>query len=452
MKKIKEVAASGTLDPDFAEHGVLYFPLPEVSGNLPSAVLALPENKLLVVIEPLGQGAPITVARLNEGGALDREFGENKYGFVEVFLSNDPIVYVFGLSHLSDGGWLIIGQYISPPEGGLFIVRQRADGQLEQSFGEGGILYIDYRDIGGAEDTGVTVEPVYRLDENNAEGGRQATGKAAVTAIEQADGKIVLVSNVTTGFMNQKGIVLSLNSDGSTNKDFNGGFVIVELPGIAHESNNGSTVAIQADGKVLVGGNYFDENQDALGAYLMRFDAKGQVDTGFNGGHVVTIPHSGWIDLRSITVRDSDGRIVAVGDARRDGGSNGLIVVLNTGGSFNLVFNDGKPLFSGFVSQGLSWGRSASQRDGSIIVAGSTGNGFVTESLSAITARYRVDGSLDPAFNGKGYAVFNEEHVFEGMHDLTVMADGRVVICGSLYKSAEPWPVVIGGWVLRYLA
>ena len=452
MKNIQEVTASGTLDPDFAERGVLYFPLPEISGYVPSAVLALPENKLLVVIEPLGQGAPITVARLNEGGALDREFGENKYGFVEVFLRNDPIVYVFGLSHLSNGGWLIIGQYISPSDGGLFIVRQRADGQLEPSFGEGGVLYIDFRDIGRAEDTGVTVEPVYRRDENNAKGGLQATGKAAVTAIEQADGKIVLVSNVSTEFMKQKGIVLSLNSDGSTNKDFNGGFVIVELPGIAHESNSGSAVAVQTDGKVLVGGNYYDESLNTLGAYLTRFDAKGQVDTGFNGGRAVTIPHSGWIAFQSITVRDSDGRIVAVGDARRDRVNNGLIVVLNTGGSFNLVFNDGKPLFSGFIAQGLVWSRGVSQRDGSIIVAGSTGNGFVTESLSAITARYRVDGSLDPTFNGKGYAVFNEEHVFEGTHDLTVMEDGRIVICGSLFKHAEPFPVVTGGWVLRYLA
>ncbi|MEO8647404.1 hypothetical protein [Pseudomonas sp.] len=455
MKENLERTVTGKLDPNFAKDGVLYFPLPEIVGNVPSAVLALSHNKLLTVIGPLVAGAPISVARLNEDGTLDTEFGENKHGFVEVFLKNNPVIYVFGISPLTNGGWLIVGQYLFIGDSdvitgsGFYIVRQHPDGQLDRSFGEGGIRYIDHQDIGRPEDTGVAVI-THQSGRNNAEGGRVATSKMSVAAAEQADGKIVLVSNVATGFMTQKGIVLSFNSDGSTNKDFNGGFAIVDLPGIEHESNSGSAVSLQADGKVLVGGHYSDGSMNILGAYLVRFDAEGKVDTGFNEGHTATIPHIGWIDIQAITVRESDGRIVAVGDVRRGGGHNGLIFVLNASGTPNLVFNGGKPLFSEFVPEGLGWWH-VSQVDGSIIVAGNTGKGFVTEDLTAVTARYRADGSLDTTFNGKGYTIFNEDHVYEGTYDMTLMADGRIVVCGSLSKDAEPFPAVTGGWILRYI-
>ncbi len=92
------------------------------------------------------------------------------------------------------------------------------------------------------------------------------------------------------------------------------------------------------------------------------------------------------------------------------------------------------------------------QADGSIIAAGTTGNGFATEDAKVLTARLLPDGSLDPTFNGNGFTVFDEEVTFESMQDMTMMADGRIVECGLTWIDTDLWPGITGGWVIRYLA
>jgi uncharacterized delta-60 repeat protein len=446
-------ANAGTLDPTFNRTGVLYFPLPAVYG-MSDAILALPDNKSIVVMEPAAFNVPIIVARLNEDGALDRTFGPAQHGFVEVFLE-DMSVAVFGLSLLANGGWLIVGHYSVNDvvsESGLLVVRQLQDGQLDTSLNGSGILFIPYDEFGSSQYTGMTVEAHRFKGEKRLSAAPQITRDGGAFAIGQPDGKFVLVSNVIDAQGQQRGIVLRRNADGSRDESFNGGFAIVELQGVKHKRSSGYGVAIQGDGQVLVCGLYVSDD-DTVGAYVTCFTSTGQVDKGFNNGLPVTIPGTGLIDLRTISVRESDGRIVAVGSAFRNNIQNGLIVVLNKSGSYNLPFNNGKALFSELVPQGQSWSRCAQQANGSIVVAGSTGNGFVTEDMAAVTARYLSDGSLDQAFNsGKGFTVFNDEQGFESTRDMVVMADGRIVVCGSMWVDAEPFPYINGGWMLRYLA
>lgn len=450
----QETSTSGPFDPTFNGNGVLNLPIPEISGFLPSAVLALPEGKLLVVIALLGSGAGYAVARLNEQGALDKEFGENSQGFVIVPLEESTELSIWGISPTANGGWLIFGQSTSAGSSGLLVVRQFQDGKLDTSLNGTGILLIPYNDFGNSGHTGITVGAAPR----NEEEALRTTGKMATSVVAQPNGKIVLVSSVKVEPFTYKGIVLRRNSDGSRDKTFNEtGFAIVELADVAHDWNSTSGVAVQADNQVLVCGSFFSNDLNApQGAFVTRFNALGKVDTGFNAGRTVTLSNPSEIKLDAITVRESDGRIVAVGRARprRGEAPKGLMVVLNASGSFNLPFNNGQPLFSDLVPEkGMYWLRCALQADGSIIVAGDTGNGFVTENLSAVTARYRSDGLLDLTFNnGEGFTVFNDEQRIEGAIDMTVMEDGRIVVCGSYYADAEPWPYLDGGWVLRYLA
>lgn len=82
MSEQQTSSNAGTLDPAFAQNGVLSLPLPRIPGDEARCVLALPENKILVVIPWFGPG-PIAVARLNEAGAFDTSYGDRQLGFVE---------------------------------------------------------------------------------------------------------------------------------------------------------------------------------------------------------------------------------------------------------------------------------------------------------------------------------------------------------------------------------
>ncbi|MGE8186988.1 hypothetical protein [Pseudomonas sp. NPDC086278] len=450
MTQTLNTMSAGTLDPTFGEGGILRN-FPEISGYDMAAVLALPEKKLLVVIPLLGDDALFVVARLNENGTLDGTFGERQTGFVEVALKEARLAKVIGLRELNDGGWLILAEYQSTSSGdyGLLLVRQFANGRLDTSFGEEGSRYIPYKRLGGTEYQVVPQSAAERDEKSTFSSEPQIIRNSVNFAVQQSDNKIVLVSNVWDASGKAKGIVLRLNSNGSDDQTFNSsGFAIVELESIPNTANHGSVVAVQKDGKVLVGGYYSGASPSPRGAYLIRFDAAGHVDRSFNAGAVVTIPNDSLIDLAAISIRDSDGKIVVVGYAVRDSVINGLIAVLNDSGSPNLLFNGGKPLCSPVVSEGLRWWRCASPADGSIVVVGTTRLGANNAEHSAVTARYLPDGSLDPAFNGKGFTVFNEDEAFESAQDMAVMEDGRIIVCGIFSKDFE----LRGGWALRYLS
>ncbi|UZE86363.1 hypothetical protein [Pseudomonas viciae] len=444
-------ATAGTLDPSFASGGILKFPIPEISGFHTVAVLELPERKLLVAIHLSGVNAPTAIARLNEDGSLDIDFGGNGSGLVEIYIEGAQLD-VRELCRLSDGGWLVMGQYTTIADGGLYVVRHREDGQLDESFGEKGVRLLPYGSMGNPKYVGVGRRVPGWDNEESSAGAPWGSGSKGASAVQQLDGKIFLAGGVSTESGQTKGIVLRLNSDGSTDYTFNGlGFAIVELEGIAYDENYTKTVAVQADGKVLVCGDYRLRSPDSRGVYVTRFDEMGRLDRSFNGG-TVTVRSSNSIYMEAIEVREIDGSIVAIGEALRDGIYNGLMFVLTSGGFFDFNFNRGQPLFSTLVPQGLKWRRCALQADGSIIVAGTTGRGFATEEATALTARFRSDGSLDQTFNGTGFIVFDEDETYESLEDMTIMKDGRIVVCGLTWVEAKPWAYAAGGWVIRYLA
>ncbi|MBL0845599.1 hypothetical protein [Pseudomonas mediterranea] len=453
MTQPTHTATAGTLDPSFADEGVLKFPIPEISGFYTQAVLALPANKILLGMALMGDppGTPTIIMRLNEDGSLDTGFGGNGSGLIEI-----PIVGaeldIRKLYGLSDGGCLVMGQFSMAFRSGLFLVRYREDWQLDESFGEEGVQLIPYKSMGNATDVGIVGEIAGSSGEEPSSGAPRVSGSKGTSGLQQLDGKIFLTHVVTTKSGQRKGIVLRLNSDGSTDYTFNErGFALVELEGIDYEYNAAGAVAVQADGKVLVSGRFKLKDQNSWGVYVTRFDAMGRLDRSFNGG-TVTVRHPSLIYLRDMEIREADGNIVAVGEALRDGVRNGMIFVLTEGGFFDFNFNRGQPLFSRLVPQGMEWWRCVLQADGSIIAAGTTGNGFATEDAKVLTARLLPDGSLDPTFNGNGFTVFDEDKTFESMQDMTMMADGRIVECGLTWVDVEPWAGIAGGWVIRYLA
>jgi len=120
--------------------------------------------------------------------------------------------------------------------------------------------------------------------------------------------------------------------------------------------SNVRSIALQSDGKILVGG-FFVSYNDTSQNYITRLNADGSIDTSFNIG-------TGFYNVvRSIAVQ-SDGKILVGGAfTSYDGTPQNRITRLNTDGSLDTTFNIG----TGFDSTPAS---IAVQSDGKILVGG----------------------------------------------------------------------------------
>ena len=444
---------AGTLDPTFANEGVMKWPIEEINRNSLAAVLALPDDKLIVVaVTSTRPSTGFTVARLTKTGTLDARtgFGDGQRGFIEFLLPNLSISPIQGIRRLNDEGMLITAYYYGA-DAGLLVVRLLKDGSLNESFGQGGVLLINNITVGGAGQTKtIPITPARSHDNRHAASGARFAANTGVSGIEQVDGKIVLVSTVTdTSDGKNKGMITRLESDGSFDKTFNeSGSALVELENF--DEGYGVAVAAQQDGKLVVAGDFFTAGREAF--YAVRFTQDGKQDTQFS----TLIMHSDEShSVRDIAVRERDGMIVLVGGQHLDNyNAKSIIVVLNRNGGFNQVFNQGKPLYSKLLPErGEMWKRCAFGGDNhnKLIVAGTTTNDFLHEPTAAIAARYSFTGELDLSFNDKGWMVFDQPEHIEVTRDMKVMPDGRIIMCGDFFEHRLN-PSAYAGWLIRLLA
>jgi uncharacterized delta-60 repeat protein len=108
---------------------------------------------------------------------------------------------------------------------------------------------------------------------------------AAAMAI-QPDGKIVVVGEGSSGsFASWDFAVVRYNPDGSLDSSFGGtGIVITQL---GSDADSASSVAIQADGKIVVAGIHQNCFCNEYSFALVRYNPNGTLDTSFNGTGIV---------------------------------------------------------------------------------------------------------------------------------------------------------------------
>jgi uncharacterized delta-60 repeat protein len=279
---IGRLNADGTVDTSFnpgASFGVY-------------SVAVQADGKILVGgdFSTLGGQSRNKIGRLDADGTLDTSFNPGAGGAV-------AIPYVHSLALQADGKILVGGGFTTLSEQSrIGLGRLNPDGTLDPSFnpGVGGEFYPSVESL-------------------------------AV----QADGRI-LVGGFFTTLSGQNRIGLGrLNADGTLDTGFN--------PGAAYAVNS---LAVQADGKILVGGGF-----TALGSqsrnYIGRLNADGTLDTSFNpGAGGATSPY-----VRCIAVQ-ADGKILVGGNfAALDGQSRTNVGRIdNTGPATQSLAFDGSTL------------------------------------------------------------------------------------------------------------
>ncbi|MCW5553464.1 MAG: immunoglobulin domain-containing protein [Verrucomicrobiae bacterium] len=176
-----------------------------------------------------------------------------------------------------------------------------------------------------------------------------------------------------------------------------------------------NALAIQTDGKILVGGSFTNFGGLAR-SYLARINTNGTVDTTFTNGANNTV--------NSLVVQ-TDGGILVGGTFTTLGGSTrNAIGRLSSGGALDSFFNPGVSASpaSAYVSA------LAVQPDGRILVAGFFSSlGFFSRTN---IGRLNSFGSLDSSFNaGPGGG-------FQNVNALAVQLDGKILIGGSFTNLA----------------
>lgn len=242
----------------------------------------------------------------------------------------------------------------------------------------------------------------------------------------QPDGKVLVGGTASVPGASAFGVA-RLNPDGSVDTSFgNGGKVFANLFG---RSVNFADLVLQPDGKILVGGWVAGAGGGSdYDFWLVRLNANGTFDPGFGSGGLVTtdlFSHSA--DQLTALAVQADGRILAAGGVRRTGEDEHFVVVRYlTDGRLDPDFGvDGKAVTS-VVGDSLFFG-IALQPDGKIVATG-----FTIFSEYAVV-RYDQQGRLDPGFGGDGI-VTNPVYTYPAdPFSVVVQPDGRIVVGGIAF-------------------
>jgi uncharacterized delta-60 repeat protein len=229
---------------------------------------------------------------------------------------------------------------------------------------------------------------------------------STVTTIAiQSDGKILVGGGFTTLNGVTRNRLVRLNADGTVDTAFytnlGTGF-----------GKTVSTIAIQTDGKILVGGGFLSLNGVARNR-LVRLNADGTLDTALSIG-------TGFGNTVTTIAIQSDGKILVGGAfTTLNGVTRNRLVRLNADGTVDTAF---------YTNLGTGFGNTvttiAIQSDGKILVGGTFTalNGITRNRL----VRLNTDGTVDTAFSTNLGTGFDST-----VNTIAIQSDGKILVGGA---------------------
>ena len=420
---VMRLNSNGTADTGFGTNGRVIIPFDDFFDEQATAVAIQTDGKIIVAghVQLGSPGYDFGVARLNPDGSLDTTFDGDGKLKIPVSNSND---FPYDVAVQTNGKIIIAGKGFNQPNSDASFVRLNTNGSFDTTFNGTGKLVL-------------------------AIGMNDSIAEIAL----QPDGKIVAAGTDGADFA-----VVRLNSNGTLDAAFNGTGVATTPVGT--QRDEAFSIALQADGKILVAGAANSGSSDE--AAIVRYNANGSLDTTFNSDGKVTIdfqPMSSE-DFKSVLVQ-ADGKIIGVaggagkfnlvrynanGSLDQDFGTNGVkIATVDNGqnGPTKAVLQpDGKLVASGFTATGLavarfltSFGKTSADFDGDGkadigIFRPASGEWWINKSSTNVTtvvqfgstsdkivpADYTGDGKTDITFwrpsTGEWFIIRSEDNSF----------------------------------------
>lgn len=395
-------AASGDLDTTFSGDGKV------TNGNFrefTDIVTQPSDGKIVVVGEAFGTANSFDfgVVRYNTDGTLDTSFGSNGVATTSINLIDVP----FALAIQSDGKIVAAGYtQLANSTLDIAVIRYNSNGTLDTSFDSDGIVTF----------------------------GNGSVNEWAFDVAIQSDGKIVVA-----GFTNSSGDIFSIvrfNANGSVDNSFDGDGVAATAIGTG--TSQARSLALQSDGKIVAAGRGRESgtNDDFI---VVRYNTNGSLDTSFDSDGISSAPIiPNQTDRSQSLAIQTDGKIVVGGYTLSNSSGDFAVARFNSNGSLDTSFDS-----DGIVTTDISGDDRANsvqiQVDGKIIAAGfastTSGNDFAI-------VRYNANGTLDNSWGSNGIALvdfassfWDTFNFFGGSADranaVALQTDGKVVAAGQ---------------------
>lgn len=424
----------GSLDASFGTGGKVLNGVGSGTVESATAVVLLPDGRITIGGKASNK---VALVRYLSDGSLDPTFGNGGLAISTVSVSS---LQGPGMILQPDGKILL--------DGGIVVTRFNANGSLDTSFGSSGSISTGLLSTFGAiqGDRILVLGTGSKLSRYNSNGslddgsaldstpgdqfgvaGSVPTTVPAVSATDagnaialQADGKTVVV-----GTSGSKFAVTRYLADGTLDATF--GTTGRVTTAFGSTSAAAHAVAIQADGKVVVGGTF------GSNFALARYHSDGTLDTSFGTGGTVTTDFATYADgIHSLAIQ-SDGKIVAAGYATKSNSNSDFALArYHSNGALDSSFGSG-----GKVTTDLGTSKKIGQdsiqgivlqSNGKIVVAGSSALAGAQSTFAL--ARYNANGSLDTSFNSTGKVVTAFSTAGAWASAVVVQADGKVVAAG----------------------
>lgn len=324
----------------------------------------------------------------------------------------------------SDGKIIIGGSFVQYNTSGKNgIARLNTNGTIDNTFAIGsgaiGTIYSlavqpDGKILVGglfSQFNGVAKNNIVRLTstgtiDNTFNIGSGASGAVRAVAI-QADGKILFGGSFAQYNGIAQGKIVRVNSIGAIDNAFNSGGAGFNASGAVY------SLAIQTDGKIIVGGSFVQYNATAKNR-LVRLTTSGAIDAGFNSGG-----SSASGDVNALKLQP-DGKILAGGTfTQYNTSAEGRIVRLSTTGTIDAGFNSGGSGASADVNT------IALQSNGKIILGGIFTQ-FNTTAHNRII-RLTTSGTIDNTLSvGSGAS--------SGINGIAIQSNGGLIVVGTFVQ------------------
>jgi uncharacterized delta-60 repeat protein len=391
--------ANGQIDAGFGSQGKVF------SAVSPGTALAMQSDGKVLAL------GGMTLSRFNADGSVDASFGTG--GKVSIVANGGGLDEMTGLAVQPDGKIVVVGFSSLPTvfNDDFVVMRLNTDGSLDGSFGTGGKTFTDFEGINDQAKavllqsdgkivvagqaqliTGVFSDQDFAvvrylsngtLDSSFGTGGKatiSGTGRSdfANAAALQADGSVVIVGRVfVDGGSGDADIgVARFLSNGLADPAFGdhgferidlhqGGIVPVTFDG--GEWDEANDIAIQSDGKIVIGG--YTITAGVFHAALLRLTpAAGAFDTTFGAASLLsTLP----IEKANRITLQSDGQILIAGTSNSDF----AVVRCASTGAPDTAFGAGGLFAIDFFGAADAAVDVLAQPDGKIVVTGSARNG-----------------------------------------------------------------------------
>jgi uncharacterized delta-60 repeat protein len=412
VNRVVRLRSDGTLDAAFTTNT-------GTGGSSTATALAIQSDGKIVIVGAFTTFNGTTVnriARLNADGTLDTTFTTNT--------GTAANGNVFAVPVQSDGK-IVLGGDFTTFNGTTVnrVVRLNSDGTRDTAFttntgtganGNVDSLAVQSDDkivIGGTFLTfnGTTVNRIVRLNSdgtrdttfttNAGTGASAGVGKIAI----QSDGKILLGGSFTTFNGTTVNRIARLSSDG----------ILEPSPGPSSDIN---ALAIQSDGKILLGGFFTTFNGTTVNK-IVRLNSDGTLDTAFTAN----IGTGADANVNVIAVQ-SDGKILLGGVFTTFNGTTvNKIVRLNSDGTLDTAFDTNTGTGASDIVFTI-----AIQSDGKIVVGGA----FTTFDGTTVNriVRLNSDGTRDTAFTTNTGTGANNI-----VRAIAVQSDGKIIIGGDFF-------------------